>query len=169
MREWDCLLTQAELNLNSLRLARVNPKISAYAYLFGQFDCNKTPLVPSGTKVIAQTKVSKCASWELNCEKGWYIDPLPDHYRCIKVFPSKTRAEREVDTVTFFPASITFPEIKLDDFLLQAADDIITVLTQPPSSTTPTLQAGDLTKNTLLELAKILNQADDLPQRTSVI
>ena len=49
--EWDCLLTQAELTLNLLRTLRTNPKISAYAYLFGNFDFNKTPLVPPGTLV----------------------------------------------------------------------------------------------------------------------
>ena len=45
-REWDRLLVQSELTLNLLRAARANPKLSAWAYLFGQFDYNKTPLVP---------------------------------------------------------------------------------------------------------------------------
>ena len=80
MREWDRLLVQAELTLNLLRSSRVNPKLFAYAYLFGQFDYNKTPLVPPGTKVVAHTKTSKRASWELNGEQGWYVGPSPDHY-----------------------------------------------------------------------------------------
>ena len=36
--EWDRLLVQAALTLNLLRTSRVNPKLSAYAYLFGNFD-----------------------------------------------------------------------------------------------------------------------------------
>jgi hypothetical protein len=50
--EWDRLLPQAVLTLNLLRNSRVNPKLSAYAYLFGNFNFNKTPLAPPGTKVI---------------------------------------------------------------------------------------------------------------------
>ena len=54
--EWDCLLPQAELTLNLLQSACVNPKLSSYAYLFGQFDFNKMPLVPPGTKILAHDK-----------------------------------------------------------------------------------------------------------------
>ena len=69
MREWDRLLSQTDITLSLLRSARVNPKLSAYAYLFGQFDYNKTPLVLPGTEVVAHTKVSKRASWQLNGEQ----------------------------------------------------------------------------------------------------
>ena len=87
IREWDRLLTQAELTLNLLQTARVNPSLSAYAYLFGNFDYNRTPLVPLGTKVVAHTKTSKRASWELNGKQGWYIGPSLNHYCCIQDFP----------------------------------------------------------------------------------
>ena len=43
LAEWDRLVVQSELTLNLLRTSRVNPKLSAYAYLFGNFDLNKTP------------------------------------------------------------------------------------------------------------------------------
>ena len=43
LREWDRLISQAVITLNLLRNARVNPKISVYAYVFGPFDFNKTP------------------------------------------------------------------------------------------------------------------------------
>ena len=35
IQEWDRLLPQATITLNLLRNARVNPKLSSYAYLFG--------------------------------------------------------------------------------------------------------------------------------------
>ena len=78
-------------------------------------------------------------------------------------FPS-TRAERDVDTVTFFPTVVPFPKVSTDDFLRQAATDIITILTEPPSSTTPTLEAGDSTRNALLKIAKTLKRAEKLPE-----
>ena len=46
LREWDRLLPQAITSLNLLRNTRLNPKLSAYAFLFVQFDYNRTPLVP---------------------------------------------------------------------------------------------------------------------------
>ena len=59
LREWDRLLLQIELTLNLLHTSKVNPKLSAYAFIFGQFDYNKTPLVPPGTKVVAHNKPSQ--------------------------------------------------------------------------------------------------------------
>jgi len=38
MGEWDRLLPQAFLTLNLLRRSRINPKLSAHAFIFGQFD-----------------------------------------------------------------------------------------------------------------------------------
>jgi hypothetical protein len=63
--EWDRLLFQAELTLNLLRSSRVNPNLSAYAYLHGNFDFNKTPLAPPGTKVIVHLKPDQRASWNI--------------------------------------------------------------------------------------------------------
>ena len=47
LAEWDMLIPQANIILNLLRASRVNPQLSAYAYLFGEFDYNKTPIAPS--------------------------------------------------------------------------------------------------------------------------
>ena len=55
--QWDHLLPQAILTLNLLRSARSNPALSAWAYLFGLFDYNRTPIAPPGMKVIAQVKM----------------------------------------------------------------------------------------------------------------
>ena len=48
--EWDHLLLQAELILNLIHLCRVNPRLCAYAYLFGLFDFNKKPLHPQAQR-----------------------------------------------------------------------------------------------------------------------
>jgi hypothetical protein len=42
LHQWDRLLSQALLSLNSLRGSRLNPKLSAHAQMFGNFDCNRT-------------------------------------------------------------------------------------------------------------------------------
>ena len=142
----------------------MNPKLSAWVYLFGQYDFNTTPIVSPGTKVVVHIKPKERASWAPNGEEAWSIDPSLNHYRCIKCYFPHTRSERDCDTVTFFPNVIHFPKVTTDDFLRQAATDIISILSSPPKvSIIPTLEAGDLTKNAILKLATLLNRADKIP------
>ena len=53
--EWDCLLPQDFLALNFLQQSNVNPNLSAYVYLFGQFIFNKSSLAPPASKVVIHT------------------------------------------------------------------------------------------------------------------
>lgn len=54
LSEWDRLLTkQANITLNILQSARSNLKLSAHAYMFGEFDFAATPLAPPGTNIAA--------------------------------------------------------------------------------------------------------------------
>ena len=75
IKEWDRLLPQCDLSLNLLRSSRINPKISAHAYMEGAFNYNKTPLVPPGMKVVAHEAPEKTASWAPNGEEAWTIGP----------------------------------------------------------------------------------------------
>ena len=59
LREWDQLLPQVELTLNLLRNARLDPKLSSWAFLFGNHDFNKFPFLPPGTKFILHAKPEK--------------------------------------------------------------------------------------------------------------
>ena len=154
VREWDRLLPQTELTLNLLRSSRVNPNISAWVYIFGQFDYSRTPLALPGTKSVVHLKPNHRASWSPNGEEGWTVGPSLQHYRCINCYFSKTRSQRNCDTVTFFPTVILHPKINLEDYLRQAADDIISILINPTTHTTPNLELGDETKNALLNIAK---------------
>lgn len=137
--------------------------LSVYAYLFGVFDYNKTPLVPPGTKILAHAKPSNWTSWGIKGDQEWTIGPALKQYRCIKCNFPDTRTERNVDTVTFPQKTIKFPEVNLEDFLQQSASDIITKLIAPLSTTTVLLQAGDHTSNALLEIATILKSSKLLP------
>jgi len=101
--KWDRLLPQAELTLNLLRRCRVKPKLSAYAYLFGPFDFNRTPLAPAGTKVFVHNKPKQRGSWSNHGIEGWYIGPTLEHYRCVKFYLPSTGSVRDTDTVQFFP------------------------------------------------------------------
>ena len=102
--------------------------MSAHAYLFGEFDFKATPLAPPGTKVLVHKKTMNRTSWGPHGVKGWYMGPAMSHYRCIKCFLPETRTEVITDTVTFFPSNIPFPKVNTEDFLKQAATDILHLL-----------------------------------------
>ena len=68
---------------------------------------------------------------------------------------------RDCDTVAFFPTIIPFPEVKLQDYLCQAAGNIISILTLTPASTiTPSLEASDPVRNAFVNLDTQLNRID---------
>ena len=52
MQLWFGILDQAHITLNMIRPSRRNPKISVQEMMEGNFDFNKTPLAPPGTKFI---------------------------------------------------------------------------------------------------------------------
>jgi hypothetical protein len=72
----------------------------------------------------------------------------------------------DVDTVKFCPATIPFPTISTEDYLKQAAGDILTILRNPPTNL-PYLAYGDATTNALVQITKLLGRAP-LPTPTPV-
>jgi hypothetical protein len=111
--EWDRLLFQAELTLNLLRSSRVNPRLSAHACLFGNFDFNKTPLAPPGTKVVVHLKPDQRASCACHGEEGWHVGPSMEHHRCVKCYLPTSSRERDVDALQFCPQKIPFPKTSM--------------------------------------------------------
>jgi hypothetical protein len=46
LKLWDKLLPQATITRNLLRKSRINPRMSAYSQINGDFDFNRTPMGP---------------------------------------------------------------------------------------------------------------------------
>ena len=162
LSEWDCLIPQANITLNLLRAARANPDLLAHAYIYGMFNFAATPMPQLGTKVIVHPDPKMCGTWELNSDVGWYVGPALDHYRFVMCYFPRTKTTRICDTVTFIPHEILIPKVSLEDHLRQAADNIVDLLTQPPLTTIPSLQAGDTVQNALLEIAEMLKWTDTI-------
>lgn len=97
----DRLLEQTDITLNLLQSSRSNPKLSAHAYMFGEFYFVATPLSPPGTKILAHIKPNQRYTLELNGEAGWYLGPPINHYRCVKYHFSCTKTTRDCNTATF--------------------------------------------------------------------
>jgi len=166
--EWDRLLPQAQLTLNLLRQARTNPNHSAYSYINGEFNFNRTPLAPPGIQTVIHNKPSNRSSWGYRGEDAFYVGPSMEHYRCVRCYIPKTRSERTSDTVVFFPTTVPVPQMKLDDYLHQAALDIMTLLSNPPKDSFPTLHLGDNTKEAIRQISILLNRATIPPNPSTL-
>jgi hypothetical protein len=93
LQEWDRLLPQALLTLNLLRSSRIHPSLSAHASMFGNYDFNRTPIAPPGTRVVAHVAADTRTPFGEHGVVGWYIGPSPEHYRCWNVYIPETSQE----------------------------------------------------------------------------
>jgi hypothetical protein len=156
LRLWDRLLLQATITLNLLRQSRINPKVSAHAQLYGHYDFNQAPMAPPGTRIIAHEKPQQRASWDPHGVDGWYLGPAPDHYRCYRVHINKTKADRIVDTVEFFPAKVTMHRTASKDMATIAAQELTHAIMHPAPAA-PFSIIGGAQLEALLQLATIFN------------
>jgi hypothetical protein len=131
MHLWDRLLPQAVITLNMLRTSRINPKLSAATHIYGQYDFNRAPMAPPGTRIIAHETPNRRRTWAPHGQDGWYIGPALEHYQCYTVYVTKTRGERVVETVDFFPEKFTLPFPSAQDLATQAAADLTHALLHP--------------------------------------
>jgi hypothetical protein len=158
MHLWDRLLPQAVMTLHMLRTSRLNPKLSAATHIFGQYDFNRAPMAPPRKRIIAHETPSRRRTWAPHGQDGWYIGPALEHYRCYTVYTTKTRGNRIVETVEFFPKKFTLPFPSSLDLATQAAADLTHALLHPQPSG-PFCQVGNEQTIALKRLASIFEGA----------
>ena len=161
LSEWDRLLPQTTLTLNLLRSSRIHPSLSAHASLFGNFDFNRTPLAPPGTKIVAHVSADTRTTFGQHGKVGWNIGPSLEHYRCWKCYFSDTMHERDVLKVDFFPEKIPFPKFSREEYLQQTAEDMLHLL-QGDDKGSPLhepLSFGPPILNAFAKVADILGRA----------
>ena len=153
---WDRLIEQAYITLNLLRGSRMNPKLSAYAQIEGEFDYNRTPIAPPGVRVVVHEKPAERGSWDPHGVDGWYIGPAMESYRCFKTYIWSTKAERITDTVEWFPHHVTIPKSSDTEIIIAATKDILKTLQHPsPNSPIPGLSDSELSQ--LKDLTQLLH------------
>jgi hypothetical protein len=158
MHLWDRLLPQAVMTLNMLRTSRINPKLSSPTHIFGQYDFNRAPMAPPGTRIIAHETPNKRRIWEPNVQDGWYIGPALEHYRCYTVYITRTRGNIIVETVVFPPEKFTLPFPSSQDLTTQATSDLTHALLHPQPAG-PFYQVGNEQRIVLKRLASIFEGA----------
>lgn len=58
-----------------MRQSRINPKLSGYAILHGEFNYDAIPLAPSGTRMIVNEKIAVRGTWALHEKKAGPLVP----------------------------------------------------------------------------------------------
>ncbi len=106
---WDLLLSQAELTLNFLHQAMLNPRISMWEFFQGSFDFNKTSLGPVGCRVLIHAKPATRQSWDFCTKPGFYISPDLDSYCCFKLVKTDTKSQVISDTIKFHHLYLSLP------------------------------------------------------------
>lgn len=155
---WDLLVPQATITLNLLRQSRINPHLSAYAQLFGNFDFNKTPMAPPGTLSVGHEKPSNRGTWAPHGSTAWYVGPALNHYRCYTLYMPKTHATRIFDTVEFFNDDYPVPQTSSQDAAIRAAQDLTEALKNPHPAA-PFLNFGTAANDAIKQLAEIFTNA----------
>ena len=154
---WDRLVEHATITLNLLRPSKLNPKLSAYAQLFGTFDFNKTPLAPPGCRAIAYDTPSHRATWNSKGTETWYVGPAMEHYRCHRLYVPSSRAKRIANTVDFFPHNCAVPFASPLDDATRAADALASAL-KGHQANAPFAAPGDTQYQAIQQLSKIFSQ-----------
>ncbi len=167
MHLWCRLIHQCTQTLNLMRPSRINPRLSAEAQLNGAFDYNKTPLAPPGTKVLIHETPNRRRTWAVHGVEGWYLGGAPEHYRCYRVYATKTRAERIARTVELFPHYGPMPNFSSVDAAIRAAIELCWAI-RHPSPSSPLAPIGDAQLEAIQQLADIFSAATLAPsQHTS--
>ena len=99
---WYQFIPQAKDTLNMLRRERVNPKLSSYAVLEGQFNFNKTPLAPVGTKALVFLDQKHQKSFKTHAVDVFYVGPDMKHYRNYRFFIPETGGYQTSNSAKFF-------------------------------------------------------------------
>ena len=86
---WCQLIPHMEHQLKILRQSNANPKISAYAHLYGPHDYNALPFVPLGMDALVHDKPNRRKTYAQHCPTGWVIGTSPEHYWCWKVWSAQ--------------------------------------------------------------------------------
>ena len=154
--QWDRLLPQAVMTLNMMRPSRINPRISAYNQVWGNFDYNRTPLAPPGCKAVIHEAPDKRASFAYHGTIGFYIMPAMQHYRCYHIYIPETNGVRTGSTVSFFPKHVQMPTTSSKDRLAATLEDLSAILKHPHDNT-PFLEQGTPTNDAIRKLTEIFH------------
>ena len=138
-----------------LRPSRINPKLSAYNQVWGNFDYNKTPLAPPRCKVVVHESAEKRDSIGYHGKEGFYCGWSPNHYQNVNCWIKETGGMRDSATVEFFPKYVQMPKTSSKDRLAAVLEDLVEIVKHKKHPARPSLQLGTETNDAIRQLEEI--------------
>ena len=83
---WCQIISHAERQILLLSQGNLNPKISSYAYAYGQHDYNDAPFVPIGMESLVHDKPNRRKTFTEHCKKGYVLGTSFEKYRAWKLW-----------------------------------------------------------------------------------
>ena len=149
--------------MNLLRSSRRYPNLSAYDFLNRTFNYLSTPLSPTGTRILAHITPSQRTNTAPHGIDGWYVGPSMDHCRCHKCYIPTTSRCWDVLTIDWFPHTVPPPTVTSDTYLIQTADEILSIMKSPTEKHSP-LTFSSTIKNYFIQVAHILRRETAPPK-----
>ena len=135
-----------------LRGSRINPKLSAYQQIWGEFDYNTTTLAPPGCLAVIYDAPEDRPTWSNHGTIGYYTGPAEYHYRNYRIYIPTTRGTRIGSTVDFFPKHVQMPSTSSEDQLAIVLGDLTEVLATHPKPRAPFEEFGNETNDEIRKL-----------------
>ena len=166
LSQWCKKFEQSNINLSLLRPSRINPKLSAYAQVFGALVYQNKSFPPSGMKLMAHVLPINCCLFEPHTMKVFSVGIEIEHYRCFKIFIPSNIGVHIYDTIRWFPhGSLKLFIPSRDEILRSAIDDLRTTLQYSVKNNILTPE-GTTSRKTLLDLNAIFNHQYQLDPPT---
>ena len=108
--------------------------------------------------MVAFEPPDKLNSWATHGTLRWYIGLTLHHYRCWKIYVTKTAEKQVCDTVKFFPKQFKIPILSSADTETRTPLELTEAL-QHPNSDLPYTPLIDNTITALKELSDIFTKA----------
>ena len=100
-----------EMTLNMLRRTHVNPNISAFTYLHGQFAYDTMPVVPFSWKMVCFEDLANRNKKAFHGVEGFSIGMCVHGFQKIRALITSTGGERKTNTFALFtPPQYTLPQ-----------------------------------------------------------
>ena len=112
-------------SLNLFRPSLLNPRLYDHPQLYGIYNYFFKPIAPPVMRVIAHDLPTQRRSWAAHASQGFYLGPALHHYRCFRIWNTKTQSKRISQTIKRLPY-ITIPTP--DELLRSSIHDIVQTL-----------------------------------------
>ena len=125
---WCQAIPQAEQPLLLLRQSNVNPKISAYAHVYGPHDYNAAAFVPIWMETLVHDNLKRRGTFADNCSKGFVLGTAFEHYRSWIMWMKDTTTTLISATVFHKHKYITNTDITPEDRVIAASGKLTDTL-----------------------------------------